>query len=264
VAALLDKIGMMPAIMVMLMISAAMFVDASPIIGLLLPGDLLFVTVVASSHLPQAVLTMAGVVVGTLCSWTLFFFVGSRLGPRLRVSRFGRWIGGHRWDSAEQLLAGRGARALTLVQFLPVFNAIMPMVAGVLGMRYRHFVRFAAPGTMLWAMCFGAIGLGAGLATDAAFGDSGSPFEVLLFGVPGLVAGWLMLVYVRRQLAAQRAGTGSAAVAGIAGIAEVAEVAMTGTAPAPADGTAQAPVEPIPLRRRPRPAAAGAAAQQAA
>jgi hypothetical protein len=114
---------------------------------------------------------------------------------------------------------------------------------------------------MLWAMCFGAIGLGAGLATDAAFGDSGSPFEVLLFGVPGLVAGWLMLVYVRRQLATQRAGTGSAAVAGVAGIAEV---AMTDTAHAPADGTAQAPVEPIPLRRRPRPAAAGAVAQQAA
>lgn len=255
---------MMPAIMVMLMISAAMFVDASPIIGLLLPGDLLFVTVVASSHPPQAVLTMAGVVLGTLCSWTLFFFVGSRVGPRLRVSRFGRWIGGHRWDSAEQLLSGRGARALTLVQFLPVFNAIMPMVAGVLGMRYRQFVRFAAPGTMLWALCFGAIGLGAGVATNAAFGDSGSPFEVLLFGAPGLIAGWLMLVYLRRQLAAQRAAAVPAVPAAPADLAAASAGAATDLVAASAGGHAPAAVaSPIPLRRHPRTANAAVTRQAA-
>jgi|GEM_PF-2558773 len=269
--AILDQIGVLPAIVVVLLVSGAMFVDASPIVGLLLPGDLLFVTVVASSQLPLAALTMAGVVAGTLCSWTLFFFVGARVGPRLRLSRFGRWIGEPRWDSAERLLSGRGARVLTLVQFLPVFNAIMPMVAGVLGMRYRQFVRFAAPGTALWAVCFGTIGITAGLATDRAFGDAGSPLKVLVFGAPGLIAGWLMLNYLRRQLAAQR-------------VAGTAPVVLEPATPAPVETVLVEPVlvepvlvetmlvepvpvgsvpvlaQPIPLRPAPVPAAAPLAA----
>jgi len=204
----------MPALAVVLLVSAAMFVDASPVVGLLLPGDMLVVTVVASGHPTEAVLAMCGVVAGTLASWTLFFFLGRRVGPRLRHSRAGRWIGGGRWDTAEQLLSGRGARALTLVQFLPVLNAVLPTVAGVLGMPYRQFVRFAAPGTALWATFFCTVGIWAGLASDVVFGESGSPLQVLVFGAPGVLAGYLMLVYLRRQLAAHRATVTPLPVAG--------------------------------------------------
>ena len=203
--AVLDQIGALPMVAVVLLIAAAMFVDASPIVGLLLPGDLLVVTVVASVRPEEAVLAMAGVVVGTLASWSLFFYLGSRIGPRLRMGRLGRWIGRTRWDNAEQLLTGRGARALTLVQFLPVLNAVVPLVAGVLGMRYRQFVRFAAPGTALWAACFCAVGVWAGIANNAVFGESGSPLQLVIFGAPGFLAGWFMLVLLRRELVARRA-----------------------------------------------------------
>ncbi|HEY3261589.1 MAG TPA: VTT domain-containing protein [Pseudonocardiaceae bacterium] len=209
--ALLDQIGAMPALIVMLLVTAAMFVDASPVAGLLVPGDMLLVTVVASSHpIPPAltvVVIVAAAVAGTLASWTLFFFVGRRVGPRLRHSQAGRWIGGGRWDTAERLLAGPAARALTLVQFLPVLNAVMPTVAGVLGMRYRHFVRFAAPGALLWAVFFAVVGVWVGPATAAVFGESGSPLRLLVFAAPGVLAGYLMLVYLRRQLATYRAST---------------------------------------------------------
>jgi membrane-associated protein len=204
VDAVLDQIGAMPALAVVLLVSAAMFVDASPIVGLLVPGDLLVVTVAAGGHPIQAMMAIVGVVLGTLASWTLFFLIGRRVGPRLRDGPVGRWIGRGRWHTAELLLAGRGAWALTLVQFLPVLNAVIPTVAGVLGMRYRHFIRFAAPGTVLWAILFGGIGVWAGLANDALFGESGSFLQVLVFAAPGFIASCTVLVFLRRQLAALR------------------------------------------------------------
>lgn len=204
VGAILDQIGAMPAVLVVLVVSTAMFVDASPVVGLLVPGDLLVVTVVAS-HPNAAMLAIGGVVLGTLASWTLFFFLGRRAGPRLHDGPIGRWIGHGRWHNAELLLAGRGARSLLLVQFLPVFNAVIPTVAGVLGMRYRHFIRFAAPATVLWAVPFGCIGIWTGMANDALFDESGSLLQVLIFATPGIVASCAMLIFLRRQLAVQRA-----------------------------------------------------------
>jgi len=190
----------MPALVVVLLMGMIMFVDASPVVGLLLPGDLLVVAVVASNHPRLAVLIVAGVVLGTMASWSLFFHLGSHLGPRLRRGRVGRWIGPKRWDTAERLLNGRGARTLTLVQFLPVLNAVVPMVAGGLGMHYRQFVRFAAPGTMLWGTVFGAGGIAAGLASTSVFGESASPFGALLFASPGFLAGWVIIAFLRREL----------------------------------------------------------------
>ena len=198
--AVLDQLGALPAVVVVLLVAALMFADATPGVGLLLPGDLLVVTAAASGRPVDAVLVAGAVVAGTLASWSLFFFLGSRVGPRLRDGRFGRWVGRSRWDNAEQLLAGRAARALTLVQFLPVLNAVLPTVAGVLGMRYRHFIRYAAPGAVLWASCFATIGVWAGTTSEAVFGESGSPLQILFFAGPGLLAAWLMLLLLRREL----------------------------------------------------------------
>jgi membrane protein DedA with SNARE-associated domain len=79
------------------------------------------------------------------------------------------------------------------------------MVAGGLGMSYRQFVRYALPGTTLWAVFFGIVGVWSKVASDAVFDDSRSPLVVLLFGAPGFIAGWVMLVIMRRELAARRA-----------------------------------------------------------
>lgn len=194
------QLGVTPGLAVVLLVCVVMFVDTTPVLGLLLPGDIVVVAVFAASGPADAAFAAIGVVSGTLLSWTLFFYVGRRVGPGLRRGRMGRWIG-TRWDTAEALLAGRGARVLTLVQFLPVLNAVMPMVAGVLGMRYGQFVRYAAPGTVLWVLVFGAVGVWAGLASDMVF--DGSPLGVLVFGAPGFAAGWGILLYLRRELASR-------------------------------------------------------------
>ncbi|HEY0637806.1 MAG TPA: VTT domain-containing protein [Pseudonocardiaceae bacterium] len=194
------QLGALPPLTVAVLVGVVMFIDASPGIGLLLPGDIIVVGVMSASGAGEALLAGLGVVLGTLLSWSLFFFMGNRVGPRLRRGRLGRWLG-TRWDTAETLLRGRGARVFMLVQFLPVLNAIVPMVAGVLGMPYRLFLRYAVIGTVAWAVVFGAIGASAGLASDAVF--DGSPFGVLLFGAPGFVAGWLILLYLRHELASR-------------------------------------------------------------
>lgn len=204
VGAVLDSIGTMPALMVGLVLGVIMFLDATPITGLFVPGDLTVVTVVASGSPAEGVLAVAGVLFGTLLSWSLFFLLGNRVGPRLRDGRLGRWIGRDRWDKAERLLAGRAARALVLVQFLPVLNSVVPTVAGVLGMRYRHFIRYAWPGATIWTVFFVCVGVWAGRANTALFGEAGSPLQFLVFAAPGLIAGGIMLIYLHRQFAARR------------------------------------------------------------
>jgi membrane-associated protein len=201
----LEQIGALPSVAVVLVMGAAMFIDVAPLIGLLLPADLLVVTVVANSDGHHAVLVMAGVVLGTLLGWSVFFLLGGRIGPRLRRSRVGRWIGESRWDGAERLITGRGARSIAVVQFLPVLNAVVPMVAGGLGMRYRQFIRFAVPGTTLWALVYGMVGIWAGLASDAVFGEDASPLATMVFAAPGFVAGSIGLAFLRRGLANRRA-----------------------------------------------------------
>lgn len=237
---MLTQIGAFPAFMVLVLLGAIMFVDASPVVGLLLPGDVVVVSVLAVSDPVEAVLASVGVMAGTMASWSLFFVIGRRVGPGVRRGRIGRWLG-TRWDTAEQLVNGRGARVLLLVQFLPVVNAVVPMVAGVLGMSWRQFVRYAAAGSALWAVVFSGVGVWAGLASNAVLG--GSPLGVLVFAAPGFVAGWVIMLYLRRELVGARAPMRLADP-----VDETAEPAPVEHLPLPASDVL---AEPVPLPTRP-------------
>lgn len=201
-------VGGASPLVVAMVVAVVMAIDVSPILGLLVPADLIVVGVFSSSGIGGAALAYVGIVVGTLVGWTVFFWLGRSMGPALHRGRIGRWVRADRWETAEHLLTGRGARALVLVQFLPVFNAVVPMAAGILAMPYRQFIKYASIGTALWALAFGALGFVAGAASDALLG--GSPFGVVLFAAPGLAAGWAVLAYLRREVVARRERVASA------------------------------------------------------
>jgi membrane-associated protein len=196
----LDQLGELPDATMAVAIGLVMMLDAVPLLGIVIPADVALLTVVGTRGPAGAALAVAGVVAGTLAAWSLSYFIGRRVGERVRRGRLGRWVGAHRWDAAERVVRGGGARMLAVVPFLPVVNTVVPMVAGALGVPYRRFLRYAAVGTTVWATVYAVIGLTARTASTALLG-SGSPLGLVLFGVPGLAISWVIVLVVRRQLA---------------------------------------------------------------
>jgi membrane-associated protein len=169
--------------MLALTVLGLMVLDTTAVVGLLVPSDALLLTASAAAGPAGAPLVAAAAVVGTLTGWSLSWWLGTRFGPRIRGSRIGVRVGERRWSTAEALLAGRGARVLLVVQFLPVVNALVPLLAGSLRMPYRRFLAHACAGTVAWAAVYAT--LGAAASTVAA--------GPLLVGGPGLLIGALLL-----------------------------------------------------------------------
>jgi membrane-associated protein len=166
-----------------------MVLDTTAIVGLAVPSDALVLAAAGVAGPAGAPLVALAAVAGTLTGWSLSWWLGGRFGGRLRDSRPGRWIGARRWDAAEGLLAGEGARLLLVVQFLPVVNALVPLLAGALRMPYPRFLAHAAAGTVAWAATYAALGA---LSATVTAGP-------LLVGLPGLLIGTLLLGHLRRR-----------------------------------------------------------------
>ena len=102
---------------------------------------------------------LIGCYLGATGGW----LIGRRYGSRVRHSRAGRWIGEHRWARAERLATGEGSGpALAAACFLPVVNALTPVLAGTLGMSYGRFIRWALAGSTVWVSAYLVLGSFAG------------------------------------------------------------------------------------------------------
>ncbi len=169
--------------MLALTVLGLMVLDTTAVVGLLVPSDALLITASAAAGPAGAPLVAAAAVLGTLTGWSLSWWLGTRFGGRIRGSRIGARVGERRWSAAERLLAGEGARVLLVVQFLPVVNALVPLLAGSLRMPYRRFLAHAAVGTAAWAAVYATLGAAASTFTAGP----------LLVGGPGLLIGALLL-----------------------------------------------------------------------
>lgn len=134
-------------------------VEMTFLAGLLVPGESV---VMLAGSLPQGPAGFAAVLVvgtlGALAGQSLGYAVGRVFGARLRNTRLGRRIGAERFDRAEQYLRDRGAPALVAVRFVAVIHAVVPIVAGVVGMPFRRFLLWSALGTALWVGAFAGVG----------------------------------------------------------------------------------------------------------
>jgi membrane-associated protein len=140
-------------------------------IGLLIPGDgvvLLAGTTATTPHRFTAL--VAAATLGSLAGESVGYLLGRRYGPRLRAGRLGRRLGEDRWVAAEAFLAGRGGRAVAAARFVAVVHALVPVLAGTLGMPYRRLVGWSAVGAAAWSVLYVGIGAVAG-ASWRHYGD---------------------------------------------------------------------------------------------
>jgi membrane-associated protein len=147
VAGVLDGLaGLHPGVLYLL---AGLFtaLETSVGVGLLVPGDgvvLLAGTTATTPHRFAALVTVT--VLGSLAGESVGYLLGRRYGIRLRAGRQGRRLGEDRWVAAEAFLAGQGGRAVAAARFVAVVHALVPVLAGTLGMSYRRLVGWCALG----------------------------------------------------------------------------------------------------------------------
>lgn len=173
--------------------------ETLPVLGALVPGTATIVAIsalVATGAIPFLPLVTA-VALGAMIGDSVSYAIGRRYGPPLLT----RWpLNRHPAlvAKAEIAVARHGGKTLLVSRFTPGVRAIVPPLAGALGMRTSRFVPIIIAAGLIWA--FAHVGLG--FAIGAGLELLGAVAGRLAF--VALVAGLLVWLSVRLALALAR------------------------------------------------------------
>jgi undecaprenyl-diphosphatase len=138
-----------------LVIAAAVVMERSIFVGLIIPGDVILALggVYASQHKLNVVVV---IVVGTLSAISgesIGYWLGRRFGAGLlrHVPFVGRWLA-ERLQEAEAHFQKRGGGLTVAVgRYATAAGAFIPFSAGVGKMPYRRFLLYDVPAIVVWA-----------------------------------------------------------------------------------------------------------------
>ncbi|MDO8120308.1 DedA family protein [Isoptericola sp. b490] len=190
VAAVLSALHGWP---VYLVIGLLAFGESAVFVGLVLPGETSLVlggVLAARGNLHLAVLMAVGVV-AAVAGDQVGYAVGRSMGPGLRRSRWGRWIGDRRWDRAEAALDRHGPATVLLGRFAAVLRALVPALAGAGRMPYRRFLPANAAGGTAWVLAATGVGYVAGASWRSAetlLGTWGAVVAAVALGAAAIAA----------------------------------------------------------------------------
>ena len=186
-----------PPVLRIVLTGIAIMLETSVLIGLIVPGDtvVLFSSTGVTTVL-EFILTVVAVVIGALLGSSFGFWIGRIFGPKLRGSWLGHRIGEDRWRKADRFVKKRGGIAVFISRFLPVFHSVVPLTAGMSVMRYRTFMSWLAPASIVWAFLYVSIGSGAA-ETYRGLKDTLDQAGWIFIGIFGVS---LLLLFVIKQL----------------------------------------------------------------
>lgn len=169
--------------------------ESLAIIGIFIPGIILLFMVgaVIGTDLQLFLWCWAGAALGALIGDVISHWLGWRFRARLP----GIWPLSRRPDlliAGEAAVASHGSKGIFIGRFVGPMRPIVPMVAGMMGMRSSHFLRIAVPACILWAPVYLLPGMLFGASLELAAEFAGRLAIVLLVVVLGL---WLVIWLTR-------------------------------------------------------------------
>lgn len=164
IAGLLDRLAELASPWGYVVVGLLTLLEASAMIGLVVPGEaaLLVGGFLVSQGKAELWPMMAVSVVGAIVGDSVGYEIGRHIGPSLRRSRLGRWVGDERWARGESYLARHGGRAVFFGRFVGVLRAMVPTLAGLSRMPYRTFLPWNVIGALVWGPGFVLLGYAAG------------------------------------------------------------------------------------------------------
>jgi len=259
--ALTRELAVVPPWVLLLVVFLLPAVEASTLLGLVVPGEIAVLLGGAFAHQGRVslVAVMAAAVLGAVTGDSVGYALGARLGPRLfsRASDKAR----RHLDRAQVFVQRFGGPAVLLGRWVAVLRALVPSVAGAGGLPYRRFLVYNVAGGTLWGVTVAGVGSLAGNAYARAAHSLGlaSILGALALVIVALVSSrWLS----RRRAAGQATTNGRTALIPLSSIPQEAEPhmhpatrleesSMSLPNPAPPAGTASAP-QRLPSRQRRR------------
>ena len=191
--------------------------ETLPVLGALVPGTATIVAIAAlvpSGAIPLTPLVI-GVALGAMVGDTASYGIGWRYGRALLTS----WpLNRHPAlvARAEQMVGKHGGKALLVSRFTPGVRALVPPLAGTLGMRLSRFIPIIVAAGIFWAVVHVGLGVAIGAGLELLGAVAGRLALVVL--VAGLLA-WLTIrlgLALARRLPPLIAHTAGFLLAGLA------------------------------------------------
>ncbi|MDE0803513.1 MAG: bifunctional DedA family/phosphatase PAP2 family protein [Acidimicrobiales bacterium] len=138
--------------------------ESAALVGLVVPGEaaLLVGGFAASQGRVSLPVLIAAATIAAIVGDSIGYELGRHFGPRVRVTRVGRWVGEERWARAEGFIDRRGGPAVLLGRWVGLLRALVPGVAGMTRMPYPRFLVWNVLGAVVWAPAVVSAGYFAG------------------------------------------------------------------------------------------------------
>ena len=198
----------LPPVLVLLVALLFPAVEASALVGLVVPGETAVFIAGLTAHggHPPLWAVVAAASVGAVVGDQIGFRLGRRLGPRL-LERLPKRLREHdQVDRAIALVGRRGGLAVLAGRWTAVLRALMPGLAGASGMSPWTFAVCNVLGGLSWAAAVSVLGFAAGAAYEQVLANMNRAGQIGL-AVALLLAG--LYVLVRRVRRPRRAEEGA-------------------------------------------------------
>jgi anti-anti-sigma factor len=141
-------------------VAGLMLVDGTPLVGLLIPGDLVVVSASTVAGWPAVLVAVVVWTAALVSGHAAGYLAGRHYGAHLWASRIGRRIGFERWCRAERTLRNGGDRTVVATPFIPVVNTVLPLLAGALGLRPSRYLLLIVIADAAWIGVWAGVGIG--------------------------------------------------------------------------------------------------------
>ncbi len=196
---LTDTILRLAGPLVLVAVFALPALEASTLLGVVVPGELALVLGGVLAHqgrVPLWAAVVAGAA-GAVVGDSVGYAIGRRVGKRLLAHLPRRLVEPRQVERATALVRRLGGRAVFVGRFTAALRALVPGLAGLAGVPYRTFAAYNLAGGVLWATGFVLLGFAAGPAWRTAERVAGQAGLVVL-GTVVVVAAAAALLHRRR------------------------------------------------------------------
>lgn len=131
---------------------AAVFLESGVFFGFFLPGASMLFTagLLASSGYFNVSILIPLLTIAAILGDNAGYWFGAKIGIRLFLRPDSRFFHHSHVERAKDFYEKYGSRAIFLARFIPVVRTFAPIVAGVVGMKYRIFITYNILGAVVW------------------------------------------------------------------------------------------------------------------
>jgi membrane-associated protein len=121
-----------------------------------LPGDtLLFTAGLLAPQLGFNVIFLAFLIfLAAFLGGIVGYYIGTKLDFLYKYSFFRKILKKKYMDDAHNFLEKHGLPAMLLSRFIPIVRTFLPIVAGMVGMKYIDFIKYSLLGSAVWSSVF--------------------------------------------------------------------------------------------------------------